>query len=105
VGDKNEYLDWLKADIEREYNCPAFYLRTETVHETLEGNTVWLGDVEIFGLIGHLEARRCFAWGHEHEGSGSGGRLVMMLSIPPVVSAPNAVRIQLLKELKSRRLD
>jgi hypothetical protein len=105
MGDKNEYLYWLKAEIEREYNCPAYFLRTETVHESVEGNTVWLGDVEIFGLIGHLEARRRYAWGHEYDGSGPAGRLVMMLAIPSAISAPNAVWIQLVKDLRSRHPD
>jgi hypothetical protein len=100
VEDKNEYLDWLKADIGREYNCPAYYLRTQTVHETLEGSTEWLGDVEVFGLISHLEASRCFAWRQEREGSDSSSRLVIMLATPPAVSAPKAVRIQLMKDLK-----
>ena len=52
-----------------------------------------------------VSCRPSYAWGHEYHGSGSDGRLVMMLAIPPAISAPNAVRIQLVKDLRSRHPD
>ena len=96
---EDDYLDWLKAEIGREYGCPAYYIRTDIVHEEVDGNTVWHGEVEVFGLIGHPHAKRCFAWGHEHDQSDPKGRLVIALEALPIVSAQNAVRIQLIKDL------
>jgi len=100
VETKDEYLDCLKAEIEQKHNCPAYYLRTEAVHETIEENTVWQGDVEIFCLIGHEVAKRCFAWGHSFDRSDSQGEFIITLDQLPAVSAQNAVRIQLVKDLR-----
>jgi len=99
VETEDDYLDWLKSEIGREYGCPAYYIRTVLVHEEVAGNTFWHGAVEIFGLIGHPSAKRCFAWGHEDDQSGPNGRLVITLEALPVVSAQNAVRVQLIKDL------
>jgi hypothetical protein len=98
---KDDYLDWLKAHIQREHNYPAYYLRTETVREDIEGNTVWLGEVEVFGLIGHPEAKRCFTWGHSYDRSDSNGRVVFALERLPIVSAQSALRAQLANDLRS----
>jgi len=96
---KKEYLDWVKLQIENGQCCPAYFLHTETVHEEIEGNTVWLGNVEVFGLIGHSEAKRCFAWGHEYDRSDPNGEVVVALELPPIVSAQTALRAQLAKDL------
>ena len=98
---KDHYLDWLKAHIQEAHNHPAYYLRTETVHELIEGNTVWLGEVEVFGLIGHPEAKRCFAWGHSYDRSDTNGRVVTALERFPTFFAQNAVRVQLGSDLSS----
>jgi hypothetical protein len=97
----DEYLDWVKAEIEEAYNCPAYYLRTELVQETMDGETLWAGEVQVFGLIGHEKAKRCFAWGHDSHNSSQAGRLIMMLAIPPSLSAQAAVRLQLVKAVTS----
>jgi hypothetical protein len=103
LNDKDEYLDWLKAEIQHAYNCPAYFLRTEMVHERIEGNTVWLGDVEIFCLVGHSQAKRCFAWGHDFDRSDLKGKPVAILEMLPVLFAQNAVRTQLAKDLETER--
>ena len=36
VNNKDDYLDCLKAEIGREHGCPAYYIRTEIVHEEKE---------------------------------------------------------------------
>jgi hypothetical protein len=64
VETKDEDLDCLKAEIEQTHKCPAHFIRTETVNVAIAGKSAWLGEVGVFGLIGHLEAKRCFAWGH-----------------------------------------
>jgi hypothetical protein len=96
---KDDYLDCLKAHIGREHNCPAYYLRTETLHEQIDGNTVWTGEVEVFGLIGHPQAKRCFAWGHAADRSDAAGTIVTVLELIPVFSAQNAVQFQLAKDI------
>jgi hypothetical protein len=98
---QDDYLDWLKAHIQQRHNCPAYYLRTERAREDIEGNNVWRGEVEVFALIGHTEAKRCFAWGHNEEGSDPNGKVVVVLELPPIFSVQNAVRAQLAKDLRS----
>lgn len=100
VANKPEYLDRLKRHIERTQHCVAYFLRTETVHECVDGRTVWLGDVEVFGLIGHPAATSCFAWGHRgHSSSDHDALLVVVVAVPPVASVRNAVRLQLIHDL------
>ncbi len=68
------------------------------VHEKLEENTIWEGDVEVFELNGHPEAEKCYAWLYrENCLSGSvlnsdNVRLITVLGKRPVDSAEMAVR-------------
>jgi hypothetical protein len=94
-GAKQEYLDRVKVQIEQKLGCRAYFLRTDTVHEEIEGNPIWFGEVELFGLIGHAEASHCFAWGHEFDRSSRGGEIVVFLEISPIEHAYHAVRTQL----------
>ena len=98
---KEDYLDVVKAQIEHAYSCPAYYLRTEAVVEAIEENVIWQGEVEVFGLIGHSQAKRCFAWGHAYDRSALDGKIVIALEILPTVSPQNAVRAQLANDLRA----
>jgi hypothetical protein len=63
---------------------------TERVHETFQGRTVWDGEVEVFDVYGHREARVAYAWSYEND---DGGRsYVAVLGVPPINSAREAVR-------------
>jgi len=33
----------------------------------IDGQTVWKGDVEVFELSGHAEAKKCYAWLYQDE--------------------------------------
>jgi hypothetical protein len=94
------YLDELKDAIKRLHGCEANHLTTASVIETFQGETVWKGDVEIFALIGHPTAKRCFAWAHETD---KGKRYVAVLELPPVDSAQTAVRAAIVEEMKKKR--
>ena len=48
--------------------------------ETFQGKTVWEGDVEVFDLIGHPKAKRCYAWAYDVE---TGSRTLAVLELPP----------------------
>lgn len=83
------YLSELRATIQRLHACEAAHTRTEPVREVINGQVLWQGNVEVFALLGHDRALRCYAWGHLHEG----GRweVTTVLAIPPVISAQTAV--------------
>lgn len=62
VSDRTSYLEMLSATIELKHNCKAIHLESVPVEEGIDGHTVWSGIVEVFALVGHPYARRCFAW-------------------------------------------
>lgn len=64
MENKQDYLARLQVAVEHLHNCGAHYLRTEPVHEVFHGQTVWKGDVEVFGLTNHSKAKRAYAWSH-----------------------------------------
>src|ERR1700722_3576453 len=88
--DKLDYLTRLQFAIRQAHNCDAFHNHTVHVHEMLAGKTVWEGDVEVFNLDGHAEAKKCYAWEYQMEGNGR--RFVTVLERPLVNSANLAVK-------------
>ena len=57
----------LEKAIERLHGCRSWWLRAEPVIETFQGKTVWEGDVQVFTLLGHPEAKMCYAWSYQTE--------------------------------------
>lgn len=84
-----DYIPELRETIRRLHRCEASHTRTESVCERVDGRVLWEGRVEVFALLGHDEALRCYAWG----GADEQGRwsVTTVLAIPPVVSASTAV--------------
>jgi hypothetical protein len=87
-----DYLSALKAEIHLLHDCEAVHRVSVPVMEVVQGKTVWSGEVEIFDLVGHATARRCYAWGHPNARQPTKLDVVAVLEIPPVVSAETAVR-------------
>jgi len=56
----------------------------------IDGQTVWKGDVEVFELTGHAEAKKCYAWLYEDESKRA--RHVTVLDKHPVSSPEMAVK-------------
>lgn len=66
----------------------------------MNGRVLWAGNVEVFALLGHDEALRCYAWGYA---STSGQwEVTTVLAIPPVVSAETAVIAAFAASIKER---
>lgn len=94
-----EYIPELRATIRRLHRCEAAHTRTESVRQVVRGRLLWEGNVEVFALLGHDEALRCYAWGHlDDEGR---WEVTTVLAIPPVVSADTAVLAALAAKLKA----
>jgi hypothetical protein len=98
-----DYLAELRATIRGLYKCEASHSRTESVREVVNGQMMWEGNVEVFALLGHDHALRCYAWGHLH-GDGK-WEVTTVLAIPPVVSASSAVVAAFLARVKEREHD
>jgi len=72
------------------------HLRSEPVHETFQGQTVWEGLVEVFAITGHPKTQLAYAWSHETDEGNR--RFIAVLGVPPVNSAKDAVRAHIAAE-------
>jgi hypothetical protein len=57
----------------------------------------WEGIVEVFNIVGHPEAKRCYAWSYKGDG---GDQFVTVLEIPPVDSPNTAVRVSIASQAR-----
>jgi len=89
-ADRLDYLVLLRAAILQTHGCDSVHVQTVPVHEFLKQQTVWKGDVDVFNLTDHPEARRCFAW--LQTDTGKSDRFVIVLEKPLVNTAEMAVK-------------
>ncbi len=74
-----------KYAIHKTHGSRSQLLRREHVHETFEGETVWEGEVLVFGLLDHPSSSKCYAWEVD-------GQVTTVLHKGPVDSPLAAVR-------------
>ena len=98
-----DYVAELRSTIRRLHKCEAAYSRTETVKQVVNGQVLWDGNVEVFALLGHDRALRCYAWGHLHDDGK--WEVTTVLAIPPVISAESAVLAAFAARLKEQEHD
>lgn len=79
------------------HGCESKWVESVPIAETFEGETVWQGTVEVFDLIDHPTATRCYAWSHEIEGSYQ-RRYVTVLHTGPFGSPRTAVQAAIVQE-------
>src|SRR5580765_1711983 len=95
---KQVYLNRLQVAIERLHQCRANYRRTVPVQEVFKGKTLWKGEVEVFWLTGHPQAKRCYAWSQAEWEPDGEEQFVSILEIPPVIGPATAVKSALAAE-------
>lgn len=93
-----EYIPELRATIRRLHRCDASHTRTEEVRQVVGGRVLWEGRVEVFALLGHDQALRCYAWGDLDEQQR--WSVTTVLAIPPVISAETAVLAAVAAKIK-----
>jgi hypothetical protein len=81
------------------HGCKSKWLESVPVKETFQGQTVWEGVAEVFELIGHPTAKRCYAWSHLVDESGK-RNFVAVLDKGPVDSPEKAVKAYIISEHK-----
>jgi hypothetical protein len=84
------YIRDLTEAVAARHNCRCEHVRTVTVHEAIEGHTVWYGHVEVFKLTGHPTAIEAFGWGYVDNAGQT--KYAALLALPPVDSPETAVR-------------
>ena len=95
MPNKQHLISDRKEAIWNMHQCGAAWLKTVHVQESCQGKTIWSGDVEVFKLIQHPKAKRCYAWAR-----GPSRRFVVVLEIPPVKDAITAVQNSIMGDSK-----
>ena len=95
----SQRIDNLKLLIERQEKCGAKHIESVLVRERFENRIIWEGVVEVFQLEGHPTAKRAYAWALPNSDREQENYKVV-LGLPPVNSAQNAVKVAVVDELK-----
>ena len=80
------------------HKCDATWLESVPVKEVFKGQTAWEGDVEVFTLAGHPQAKRCYCWSHSEP-----EQFITILELPPVKSAQDAVKVGVAYQVKEAK--
>jgi len=96
------YIEELREVIRRLYHTEPIYVETVPVKETFQGQTVWEGEVEVFGLPDSTEADRVYAWAYETDEVDAPKQTVTVLHVPPVTSAELAVKASIVRDYRER---
>ncbi|HXR47889.1 MAG TPA: hypothetical protein VN784_10665 [Candidatus Limnocylindrales bacterium] len=103
MANKQDYLARLQVAIQRLHDCGANYRETVPVQEVFQGKTIWQGEVEVFDLYGHDQAKICYGWSHREGKDDKGERFVTVLQRPPVISPETAVKVAIAAEVKEKK--
>jgi hypothetical protein len=96
---KQETVERLQRAVEQRHQCSAVHARTVPVHEQVDGQTIWQGEVEVFDITGHPQAKHCYAWIQDEGADHSRERIFAVLDAPPVDSPQAAVRTNMTVEI------
>lgn len=92
-------VDTLRDAIRELHGCESTWVAAVLVLEQHEGRDVWRGTVEVFDLVGHTSASRCYAWSHATQGGRR--KFYAVLHAPPVDSATAAVRAAIVSDYRT----
>ena len=96
-----DYLALLQWEIQEKYKCEAVHRKSVDVHEVLDGDAIWEGRVEIFDLIGHAEAKKCYAWAYFEKDEEWAVRFITVLGSRIMDSPEKAVRAAIFYDVQS----
>ena len=90
-----EYIERLQMVIHQLHETGSRHLESVRVLEQFQGQTVWEGDVEVFQLVNHPKAKRCYGWSY-----GDPEQFITILELPPVDSPQSAVKVGVAYQVK-----
>ena len=96
----NKYIERIQQVILHLHKADSTWVESVPVREVFQGRTIWQGPVEVFTLLNHPKAKRCFAWSHKDGKDDSDERFVAVLEIPPIKSAHDAVKVAIAHEVR-----
>lgn len=86
-------IQFLQEAINNLHGCASVYVQTVPVKEDFRGETVWEGTVEVFDLIDHPKAKRCYAWSYQRTDDCPDYEAVTVLGLEPVTNPQRAVQV------------
>ena len=92
------YIRRLQEAILAVHGANSRHTGSKPVVEVFRDETAWKGDVEVFDLLDHPKAKRCYAWAYDDAGT---LRTTAVLELPPVDSPEAAVKVAI--AAKARR--
>ncbi len=92
-------VEALREAIRNLHGCDSVWIQAVRVKETIQREIVWEGLVQVFDLIDHPEATRCYAWSHA-VGETETRRFVAVLHKEPVTSPAAAVRASIVQQTR-----
>jgi hypothetical protein len=95
-------IETLIEAIRNLHGCKAVWIESVPVIETFRGNIVWEGEVQVFELIDHATATRCYAWFYDVDDSGK-RKFFAVLDQGPVNSPQTAVRAAIVAEVRQKK--
>ena len=93
-------LTRLQDAIRRLSGCESKHLETVSVSESLRSfkqNANWAGEVAVFEIYGHPQAKRAYAWSSQLPNKEM--RYVVVLEVPPISSPHTAVQAALAAQI------
>ncbi len=87
----------LQKAIKETHGCDSRHIDSVPVVERFEGRIAWKGTVEVFGLIGHPQAKRAYAWTYRDDDQ---NKSMIVLEFPPVDSPQSAVKVAIASKAK-----
>lgn len=98
-----DYIERIKQVIFHLHKVDSDHVESVPVEERFQGRTIWKGIVEVFNLIRHPKAKRCYAWAHRKGQNDQDERFVTVLEVPPVKDAHTAVQVAIAAEVKEAK--
>jgi len=87
----------LRDAIRATHGCASHHVKSVPVREVFNNLVAWEGVVEVFDLIDHPKAKRCYAWSYQ---DGNKTRTVAVLELPPVDSPETAVKVAIVAKAR-----
>ena len=86
------YIVALQRIVSEIHGCESVHFVTVRVREVIVDRVVWEGDVEVFEVIGHPRAQRCFAWVPHQASNGEALRFFAVLETSVVRTPLDAIK-------------
>jgi hypothetical protein len=93
VDEKYRYIERLREPIEFLHKCRAYHTESVVVEEDLaDPTTKWQRVVEVFSMVGHSDAKLCYAWTEKAANESCQDRFFCFLAGVAIDSPTTAVR-------------